>query len=173
MAQVPERLTRAVEALDVQPEDRILEIGCGRGVAAALICSCLRGGHLVAFDRSATAVAAAVARAADCVAAGTAEFRTGALEDTDPATLGSFDKVLAVNVNLFWVRPAPVELGLVTELLRPHGRLHLVYEPPGPDRVVHLRQRLLTNLEQAGFTTETVSRPSLLSVTARVHSCPA
>jgi cyclopropane fatty-acyl-phospholipid synthase-like methyltransferase len=168
MAHVPERLTRAVEALDVQPEDRILEIGCGRGVAAALICSRLRGGHLVALDRSATAVAAARQRAADYVSAGTAELITGALEDVDPARLGSFDKVLAVNVNLFWVRPARAELGLVTELLRPHGRLHLVYEPPGPDRLAHLRQRLLAHLEQAGFTTETVSQPNLLSVTARV-----
>ena len=153
-AMPPARLLWAVEALDVQPGDRVLEIGCGRGVAAELICRRLGTGHLVALDRSATAIAAATERTADCVAAGTARFLTGALAGMDPVALGSFDKVLAVNVNLFWVRPAQTELELVAGLLRPHGRLHLVYEPPDPARVPELRSRLLAHLDRAGLTSE-------------------
>lgn len=173
-AQPPERLTRAVEALDVQPEDRILEIGCGRGVAAELICRRLRGGHLVALDRSATAVMSAADRASEWVAAGTARFCGTSLEDAEPAALGSFDKVLAVNVNLFWVRPAQAELALVAGLLRPAGRLCLVYETPDPARLAPLGQRLVAHLDRAGFTSETATpAPALLVVTARFRSMSA
>ncbi|HEX6683215.1 MAG TPA: hypothetical protein VF062_10485, partial [Candidatus Limnocylindrales bacterium] len=35
---MPDRSRLAVQRLDVQPSDRILEIGCGVGVAAQLVC---------------------------------------------------------------------------------------------------------------------------------------
>lgn len=91
----------------------ILEIGRGRGVAAGLICQRLESGKLLAIDRSGTAVAAARARNAAHVEAGKARFEAVSLADLDPVAAGRFDKALAVNVNLFWTRPARVELDLV------------------------------------------------------------
>jgi SAM-dependent methyltransferase len=172
----PERLVVAIERLDVQPNDRILEIGGGRGVAAELICQRLRGGQLVGIDRSEKAVAAASARNAEAVASGTARFLTLALEDVDPGELGpgSFDKVLAVNVNLFWTRPAERELGLIAALLRPGGRLHLCYDPPDAKKLARLQGDLTARLAAAGYDgiVSTVHAatggPALFQVAARL-----
>ena len=50
---IPARLRWAVDFIDVQPQDHILEIGCGSGQAADLICRRLEGrGKLFAIDRS-------------------------------------------------------------------------------------------------------------------------
>lgn len=169
----PARLLWAVDVLDPQPGDRVLEIGGGRGVAAELICDRLDGGFLLGVDRSAAAVAAARERNAEHVEAGRASFRQVALERLDPHGLGKFDRVLAVNVNLFWVRPAGEELELLVRLLAPGGRLCLVYDPPTAERLASLEATLVERLVAAGFHCSTRSARStesrLLAVTARLR----
>jgi len=54
-----ERLRLVVEQLDLRPDHRILEIGCGHGVAATLVCERLETGHLTAIDRSPRMIEAA------------------------------------------------------------------------------------------------------------------
>ncbi|HEX3211952.1 MAG TPA: methyltransferase domain-containing protein, partial [Actinomycetota bacterium] len=78
---VPERIRWAVQVLDPAPGDQLLEIGCGPGVAVAAVCQRLRDGRVVAIDRSATAIARATRRNADCIASGRAVLRAVALED--------------------------------------------------------------------------------------------
>ena len=124
-----ERLVWAVEVLAVRPDDRLLEIGCGHGVAVSLVCERLDGGTITAVDRSARMIEAATRRNAGHVAAGVASFQTTSL---DRADLGGarFDKVFAINVGLFW-RGQPVrELAIIREHLGPDGRLFLFHEPP-------------------------------------------
>ncbi|MBT2524671.1 methyltransferase domain-containing protein [Streptomyces sp. ISL-99] len=168
---VPERLTVAVDLLDVRPDDRVLEIGSGRGVAAELILQRLPRGELVGLDRSEVAVAAASERNADAVSAGRAAFRHTALADADPHSLGRFDKILAVDVNVFWTGPATRELEAVTRLLRPSGSLVLCYAPPDRAQVTKVKGLLLTHLSDAGFIATATTHPlagdsSLLAVVA-------
>ena len=123
-----ERLRLAVERLDVQPGDVVLEIGCGHGVAASLICERLRGGHLVAIDRSPAMIDAARRRNRRFAEAGCAEFNCTALEDADFGAR-RFDRILALRVGLFHRDPAGAA-ALVAKWLRPGGRVLAEYDTP-------------------------------------------
>ncbi|NLT06783.1 MAG: class I SAM-dependent methyltransferase [Solirubrobacterales bacterium] len=124
-----DRLALIVTALDVLPDDRVLEIGCGHGVAATLICDRLASGSYTAIDRSPKMIAAAERRNAAHVAAGRAEFIVATLEDAD---LGErrFDKVLAVRVRLFHSEPERAR-ALAERWLAPGGSVTSVYDGPG------------------------------------------
>ena len=78
-----EPLRAVVDELGIRPRDRVLEIGCGHGVAAAMVCERLDGGRLTAIDRSPKMVDAAARRNAAFVEEGKAEFVVAELEDLD------------------------------------------------------------------------------------------
>ena len=73
----------AVDGLALRPGERVLELGCGHGVAASVVCQRLTGGRLVAIDRSPKMIAAATARNAEHVASGRATFLCTSLEEAD------------------------------------------------------------------------------------------
>ena len=118
-----------VQELDIQPDDRVLEIGCGHGIAATLVCEQLEQGRLTAVDRSQKMVDAATVRNAAHVEAGRAEFLVASLEDMD---LGErrFDKVFAVRVPLFHREPERAER-LVEPWLASGGVVRAFYDSPG------------------------------------------
>jgi ubiquinone/menaquinone biosynthesis C-methylase UbiE len=124
-----DRLRAVVQELDIQPDDRVLEIGCGHGIAATLVCEQLDQGRLTAVDRSQKMVDAATVRNAAHVEAGRAEFLVASLEDMD---LGErrFDKVFAVRVGLFHREPERARR-LVEPWLAPGGVIRAVYDSPG------------------------------------------
>ena len=121
-----ERLVWAVEALGVGPADRVLEVGCGHGIAASLVCERLEDGRLTAIDRSPAMIAAAERRNAAHVEAGRATFEVAAVER---AVLGVFDIAFAVNVAALW-RHASDTLPVLRRALAPGGTLAVFQQPP-------------------------------------------
>jgi ubiquinone/menaquinone biosynthesis C-methylase UbiE len=123
-----DRLQRVVDQLDIGPDDRVLEIGCGHGVAATLVCERLDEGRLTAVDRSPKMIEAATRRNAAYVDSGTAEFLVASLEDLD---LGDrrFDTVFAVRVGLFHREPERAR-SLVEAWLAPGGEVFAFLDPP-------------------------------------------
>lgn len=148
---VPGRVRWAVEVVDPGPADRVLEIGCGPGVAAALVCARLDTGRLLAVDRSPVAVARTAERNASHVDAGRLEVRQSALDGLDVPD-GSFDKAFCVNVNVFWVAADPAkELTVLRNALRPGGTLYVLYGD-GPTEFGRVTPVIAQALRANGFT---------------------
>jgi SAM-dependent methyltransferase len=167
---IPERLIWTVERLNIAPDDRVLEIGCGPGVAAALVCERLTTGKLVAIDRSEKAIAAAVKRNQTHIDAGKAEFRAMALED---ASLHGqrFDKIFAVNVNVFWTHPGQ-GMDVIRGLMEEEGIFYVVYHPPAGTDTAALAGKVSEALAANGFAVVDTIRADLetaaaLCITAR------
>jgi SAM-dependent methyltransferase len=77
------RLTALVDALPLRPDARVLEVGCGPGAAARAVADRLTTGHVLAIDRSASAVEQAVSAAAARPPDGRLRFRHVAAEDLE------------------------------------------------------------------------------------------
>ena len=124
-----ERHRAVVEQLGIEPEDRVLEIGCGHGIAATLVCEQLTSGRLTAVDRSPKMIEAAARRNAAHVEDGRVEFLVRRLEHLD---LGDrrYDKVFAVRVRLFHTEPERAR-ALVEPWLAPDGEVRAFYDTPG------------------------------------------
>jgi ubiquinone/menaquinone biosynthesis C-methylase UbiE len=125
-----DRLRSAVEQLDIRPDDQVLEIGCGHGVAASLVCERLESGRLTAIDRSPKMIEAASQRNAAHVDAGKAEFLVADIEDLELEDR-RFDKIFAVRVGLFHREPERAR-NLVERWLAPGGQVFAFYDSPSP-----------------------------------------
>lgn len=166
---VPERLSWTIDRLGIAGHETVLEIGGGRGIAAALVLSKLTTGRLVGLDRSETAIAAARTLNLVDERAGRLRLIHSAIEDFD-AGADRFDIVFAVNVNLFWI-DANAALETIRGLIKPDGRLVLAYEPPSADQAGPIAARLQSNLEAASWQlmrTDTAEHAPLLLIVSRM-----
>jgi cyclopropane fatty-acyl-phospholipid synthase-like methyltransferase len=160
-----------VETLAVEGADRVLEIGGGPGVAASMVCERLETGRMLLIDRSATAVERTRRRNPEHVSSGRLELETVDLRDFE-ARGRRFDKVFAVNVNVFWTTRATEELARVRGALAPGGRLFLFYETPSAGRAGEVATRVAKALRANGFTEpETLTpAPERLCCVSRVRA---
>jgi trans-aconitate methyltransferase len=165
---IPPRLRWAVDLMDVQPTDQVLEIGCGPGAGAELICAKLESGKLFAIDRSESGVDRTKRRNARHVESGRLTVR-----QIDLATLRvpvkRLNKVFAFNVNLFWVRECADEIALIHERVVPGGSVFLFYDANRPELVPNIVERASTSLASGGFRVSIVEQkaPPVIGIIGR------
>lgn len=164
---IPDRICWAVETLAVEADDHLLEIGGGPGVAASLVCERLDRGRLLLIDRSATAIDRTRRRNQEHVASGRLTLQTVDVADFDPGK-ARYDKVFAVNVNVFWTTPAREELARIRKALEHDGRLFLFYEAPSATRASEAIGRVVDALRANGF-----AEPQLVSRFPTLAGCVA
>ena len=128
MATPSDRIAEAVAALPLREGLRVLEIGCGPGVAARAVLDRVgSAGFVLGIDRSATAIAQAIRGSTAGIAGGRLEFRVVAAEDFSLVPGESpFDLAFALRVGALDGRhpeAGAVALRRIAAALRPGGRL--------------------------------------------------
>jgi SAM-dependent methyltransferase len=157
----------ALDLLELQPDDRVLEVGFGHGATIARAAAVVSRGVVVGVDPSAEMCRMAAKRNRAAIAAQRVRLHEASVEVL-PFGDAEFDKVLSVHTVYFWpdLRAALTE---VRRVLKPGGRLTLgwrndpgaarsfpepIYRFPGEADVARA-------LEDAGYTSlRMVRRPS-------------
>ncbi|MGH0035506.1 MAG: class I SAM-dependent methyltransferase [Myxococcota bacterium] len=149
----------ALEQLDPQPGEAILELGFGSGRALAEVGARARDGFVAGVDPSEIMLRHARFRNARFLRSGRMELQLGEAAEI-PYPAARFDRVFAVHVLYFWPEPAR-ELAEMHRVLRDDGLLLLGFRPKDdplvvarvPDTVYHLRtiDEVCALLEAGGF----------------------
>ena len=116
-----------VSLLDVQPTDRVLEIGFGPGLAIAELARRVTRGHVYGIDHSEVMVRQASKRNATAIRAGRVELLRTSV-DRLPRFDEPLDAIVAVNSVGFWPNPTQ-QLSELRRVLRPGGRIALASQP--------------------------------------------
>ncbi len=161
----------AAELVAPHPNETILEIGCGHGIASGLVASRLKTGRLVALDRSEKMIAATIRRNRPLVEAGRLEAVAGAFEAEDfpPA---HFDTVFAVNVDVT-ARGGETWPGRIAHILRKGGKLLLVMEPPPGSSAEPFARSTSELLGRHGFRTQLLRRAAADDTLIAIEARPA
>ena len=147
-----DRFQWAAAIMEIKPDDHILEIGCGAGVAVTILATSLAKGTITAIDQSESMIKKASARNAAFVANGKAIFAATSL-----ATLTlkkRYTKIFAFNVSAFW-KEASSELAVIKRLLAPQGQLYIFHQPPPGTTTAFnktVAEKVTENLSQQNFT---------------------
>jgi len=145
----------ALSLLEIQPIDKVLEIGFGPGWAIQQASRIAVNGLIAGVDRSRTMLAQAKCRNRAGVKSGLVDLRFGTASSI-PFEDEYFDKVYAVNSFHEWENPLS-GLMEVRRVLKPGSLLVIVEHPHGkPDapRVEEIKNKLANQIATAGFEIE-------------------
>lgn len=115
----------ALELLELQPADRVLEIGFGHGRTLARTAALAGSGLVAGVDPSERMLRMAARFNRERIAAGRVELKAGDSSQL-PFADRRFDKVYSVHTLYFWTCPAD-DVCEIARVMKPGGRLVLGY----------------------------------------------
>ncbi len=149
-----ERNMWAISLLNLQPEDRVLEIGFGPGIAIQIMSEIMTEGIVFGIDHSDVMLEQATQRNKDAIALGKVELLLASVSDL-PAFDQPFDKILDINTFQFWENSVD-DLRKIKTNLKPGGAIFIVHQPRKPGATEKdtdtAGSQFENDLQQAGFT---------------------
>jgi ubiquinone/menaquinone biosynthesis C-methylase UbiE len=116
-----------IDLLDIQSNDRVLEVGFGPGVGIQLLARLASAGYVAGVDDSEAMVAQATARNVQAIESGRVDLRHGSVESL-PFEDRTFDKALAINSMQVWP-DAVTGLREMCRVIKTGGRIALGFTP--------------------------------------------
>ncbi|KAK3669846.1 hypothetical protein LTR78_010304 [Recurvomyces mirabilis] len=151
---VPKLTSTVVSYLDVQPTDRVLDIGCGDGPLTAQIAAAASSGQVLGLDASPSFIQSAQKNHASKNCTFKLQDCTK-LQDCPEAVDGSWDKVFS-NAALHWILRNPeTRVGVFEnahKALKKGGRL--IFEQGGAGNVAEVHAAFTAALIHAGLSVQ-------------------
>jgi SAM-dependent methyltransferase len=148
-----DRIRWTLGLLDIQPSDRVLEVGFGPGVAIAQASQLAANGFVAGVDHSEVMVRQASRRNARGVGQGRIALLQGSAEAL-PSFGQPFDKIFTINSIHFWSDPVAC-LRRLAACLTPGGVIAVTLQPRSRNATdaaaTAIGHELVQNLERAGL----------------------
>jgi len=141
-----------ISLLDIQKDDKVLEIGYGPGVAIELLSKLTPNGYIVGIDHSDLMFKQAQKRNLTAIKEGRVDLRLGDVANL-PLFDIAFDKVLSINTIFFWEKPIEI-LKHIRRVMKPGGVIALTVQPfnETDEKAKEYGHQMMNYLENAGFT---------------------
>lgn len=173
---------RAIDALGVQTDDHVIDIGCGHGRSLGALAARAGKGDVVGVDPSDLMTEIAVDRNRALVKAGRVKVAIASAGDL-PFDAEAFDKGLCVHVIYFW-KDLHTSFREIARVLKPGGRFVLAFRTDADEAAVAAfpadvycfrpLSEVATALRDAGFSVDDAAlaqqegrTPALLVATKR------
>ncbi|MCA1426192.1 MULTISPECIES: class I SAM-dependent methyltransferase [Bradyrhizobium] len=146
---------RVMDALGIEQNDEVLDIGCGHGRSLMELAARAPRGHIVGLDLSELMIEIAAQRNRSLIEAARVELVLSTAESL-PFPDGVFDKVQCVHVLYFW-KDIETSLREIARVLKPGGRLGLLFRTNADPKAI------------ASFPPEIYTFPALADVSAALQ----
>ena len=146
---------RVMDALCIEPADRILDVGCGHGRSLTELAARAHRGHIVGVDPSELMIEIAEQRNRPLMKAARVDVIHSGVESL-PFPDGVFDKAQCVHVLYFW-KDVETSLREIARVLKPGGCLGLLFRTNADPKAI------------ASFPPEIYSFPALADISAALE----
>ena len=155
-----------LEAAEIRPRDKVLDVGCGGGKAIARILTRTRR-EVAGVDHSPEAVETTRRLNRCAIASGRLRVLEGSVDHL-PFRDGFFDVVTAFETTYFW---PDLQAGLIEirRVLSPGGRLVITNEVADRESAGHWAERLDMNIPDSETLTGLAHRAGFLTVDVSLH----